>query len=497
MLLAMRAKFSNWFAGLAIVAFAAISGGCERQPAGVVQVIAIGGEPVLADSRQGPLGTSEAILITNAAQGLVRFDALGQIEPGLAEAWNVSDDGMSYIFRLASGNWPNGREITAEHIAGMLRRLIAPQSRNPLKDSLRAIEEVVAMTDRVIEIRLNQPRQHFLQLLAQPEMGFVYEGQGMGPFSIDRENSAQGRIRLVREVLVPDEDDPAVEQLDLSSANTTQAIRAFADGRTDLVLGGTFADLPLVQGTRLPGGTLQFDPASGLFGLVPARESGLAASSAVRELLSAAVDRDAIVAALSVPGLLPRTTLLEPGLDGIADPVPPEWATVPLEERRSGLAATARRLLPADGDRIVRIELPEGPGGDILFERLSQDWGALGLRVERASRGSRPDLRLIDRVAPSSSPDWFVRQFHCGSALLCSEEADTLIQAARITRIPAQEAALLQEASRRIDSEHLYIPIAAPIRWALVSPRISGFAGNRFSIHTLTGLEQRLDRTRQ
>ena len=30
----------------------------------------------------------------------------GNIVAGLAERWNVSDDGLSYIFRIASTEWP-------------------------------------------------------------------------------------------------------------------------------------------------------------------------------------------------------------------------------------------------------------------------------------------------------------------------------------------------------------------------------------------------------
>jgi oligopeptide transport system substrate-binding protein len=488
----MRRNLPGWTIALAL--FALASSGCERQPEGVVQVIAIGGEPVLANPQGGPLSPASAVLVTNAAQGLVRFDARGQIEAGLAETWNVSDDGLSYIFRLANAEWPNGREVTADHVAGMLRRLIAPRSRNPLKDSFRMVNEIVPMTDRVLEIRLSQPRPHLLQLLAQPEMGLVYEGQGSGPFAIDRDNSREGRVRLVREVQLPDEDEPGREQLDLSAAGAQEAIAAFTAGKADLVLGGSFTDLPLAQQTKMPNGALQFDPASGLFGLIPARTSGLVANPELRALLSASIDRDAIVAALAVPGLLGRTTVLEPGLDGIVDPVPPEWAATPVSERRPGLADAAARLLPAGSDPVIRIGLPEGPGADILLDQLSKDWGELGITVERAGPGGRADLRLVDDVAPSSWADWFVGHFRCGMAPLCSEDVDTLLQAARITPIAAQRAALLHEASRRIDSQQLYIPIAAPIRWSLVSTRISGFAGNRFSIHTLTGLEQRLQR---
>src|SRR5213596_949781 len=73
-----------------------------------------GTEPKLRDPALGPLPPASAVLLSNVAQGLVRFDASGNIVPGLAERWNVSDDGLSYIFRIASKNWPNGTKITAQ-----------------------------------------------------------------------------------------------------------------------------------------------------------------------------------------------------------------------------------------------------------------------------------------------------------------------------------------------------------------------------------------------
>ncbi len=46
-------------------------------------------------------------------------------------------------------------------------------------------------------------------------------------------------------------------------------IQAFAAADADLVLGGTFLDLPFTQRVKLPRNSLQFDPASGLFDLSP------------------------------------------------------------------------------------------------------------------------------------------------------------------------------------------------------------------------------------
>jgi peptide/nickel transport system substrate-binding protein len=138
--------------------------------------------------------------------------------------------------------------------------------------------------------------------------------------------------------------------------------------------------------------------------------------------------------------------------------------------------------------------MPEGPGAQTLLNRLSADWGLLGIRVERAAKGQPTDLRLVDAVAPSTSPAWFLRQFRCEVARICLAEADRLLEAARTAPIAAQRAALLAEAARMMDEEQLFLPIAAPIRWSLVSGRIEGFAGNRFARHTLTSLEERLNR---
>lgn len=469
------------------------AGACEKAPAGAVDVTVIGESLELADPASGAVSTPEAVLLGSVAQGLVRFDARGQIVPGLAERWNVSDDGLSYIFRLSSGEWPNGDEITARQVARILNSHVASRSSNPLKDTLGAVDEIVAMTDRVIEIRLSAPRPNLLQVLAQPEFAILREGEGTGPFEIAGEPGENGLL-LARDVPVPDEEIEEREEVRLQVAAADEAIRQFKSGATDLVLGGTFVDLPLVRAAEVPDGTLRFDPASGLFGLVPARENGPLADEELRRLLSQAIDRDALIAAFQVPGLLPRATLLEPGLDGMPDPVPPEWTATPIAQRRPALAAAADELFAEEEERpVLAIELPEGPGAEILLNRLRQDWAVLGIGVERAGPDQPADLELVDIVAPSTSAAWFLRRFRCEDTPICSEDADTLLDAARATPVAAQHSALLLEAARRMDEAQVFIPLTAPIRWSLVSERVTGIAGNRFARHPLTGLGETLN----
>ena len=172
--------------GLFLLAIVLLTGCGRRSDAGPVVVSAIGEAPAFADPSLGPLGTPSRLLLDSTAQGLVRLDATGQIEPGVAERWIVIDDGMSYIFRLREAEWSDGRPVSAEEVVAILRRQIAPRSRNPLRPFLSAIDEIVEMTPQVIEIRLKRPRPDLLKLFAQPELSLFRTRPpgGSGPFRI-------------------------------------------------------------------------------------------------------------------------------------------------------------------------------------------------------------------------------------------------------------------------------------------------------------------------
>ena len=472
-----------------------LSAGCERGEQGTVAVTLIAPDlPGLVDPASRAISDSEGVLLENAAQGLVRFDSEGNIEGGLAERWNVSDDGLSYIFRLQTGKWPSGRKISAQDVARLLRRQLVANSRNTLKDTFGAVGQIVAMTDRVLAIELKAPRPHLLQLLAQPEFALLREGEGSGPFTF-APDPPKGEQVLTR--TLPQGDDgaePVSERVALSAAKADAAVRSFKAGTSSLVLGGTFADLGIAIGQRVPRVSLRFDPVAGLFGLVAARKTGPAADPKFRALIDRAIDRAALVAALGVPDLNGRATLLQPGLDGGIAPATPAWAAVPLAERRAALMAEARALLPPSSDGTarppIRIQLPEGPGAAILLARLRADWAPLGLTVEPSGKGKPADFRLIDKVAPSVSPAWFLRQFRCGQVPVCLPDADTLLDDARLAAVTADRNSKFAKAEALMRAQTLFIPIAAPVRWSLVARGIPGFVENRFARHPLTALRE-------
>jgi peptide/nickel transport system substrate-binding protein len=167
-----------------------------------------------------------------------------------------------------------------------------------------------------------------------------------------------------------------------------------------------------------------------------------------------------------------------------------------MEQRRPQLAAQAAAMFGNIERPTLRIALPDAPGAHLLLNRIAADWSQLGIKVEASGPGKPADLALIDAVAPSSSPAWFLRHFRCGEVPVCDQQLGELLEGARTATVPAQRYIMLAQAAERIDEQQLFLAIAAPIRWSLVSGTVPGFAANRVARHTLTGLRERLMRER-
>lgn len=186
--------------------------------------------------------------------------------------------------------------------------------------------------------------------------------------------------------------------------------------------------------------------------------------------------------------LTPRATILQSGLEGVGNLRQPQWLAQPIDSRRGTLVAEANRLFGRTARPAFRLAVPAGPGGDFLFERLRYDWAFIGIKVERAPSAASADLVWLDEVAPSSTPAWLLRRFRCGQVPICVEKADPLLDSAREAPEPVDRSNLLLEAATMMDEAQIFIPVAAPVRWSLVSGRVPGFQENPFARHTLVGL---------
>lgn len=471
----------------AALSAAAMVSACKDKALGPIVVSAIGGAPELRNPNLEPLDPPSAILIHSVAQGLVRFDAAGQIEPALAQSWIVSNDGLRYTFRLARTNWKNGRPVTAEQVVARLRAATAGASRNPLKPLLGAIDRIEAMTENVLEITLKTPRPNFLQLLAQPQMGIIRKEEGTGPYRAEPQGPGAVLLRLPEEEQEEQESGDVDTAIVLKGESAALGVARFGRGMSDLVTGGTIGDLPIARAAAPAAGALRFDPVAGLFGLEFTSSEGIAADPALRQALAMAIDRAALVAALGVPTLQPRETLVPAGIDDFPSPSVPDWAAAPLPLRRER-ASRAIQEAGVELDRPLRVLVPDSPGYRLVFAHVRQAWRAIGIDAEPVKLEKEADLKLVDAVAPATVASWYLRRFTCGTSKVCSAEADSLLAAARVTQDSAERRRLIAEADRILTATTPFIPLVGPVRWSLVSPRLTGFRPNSFGRRFIGGL---------
>ncbi|WP_182912045.1 ABC transporter substrate-binding protein [Sphingomonas cavernae] len=470
---------------LAVLLLTACGGGDSGGP---VEVVAIGPQPKLAASDGDAASTPSAILDLSVAQGLVAFDASGQVEPGLAERWIVSDDGLSYIFRLRDTEWRPGRPIKAAELARLLRRKLSPNAGHRLARSFHAVDAVIAVTDDILEIRLKQPRPQFLALLAQPELTLHSAMRGGGPFRMAEQ---QGTAFLLAPITDPE--SPATAQarypVRLRAGRAAVAVVRYDRGQADLVLGGGYADLPYARVINPPGAQLRFDPVPGLFGLGVVNQEGFLATAENREAVSMAIDRQAIVRAFDIPGWNPVNAIVPARLDLAAEPAQPEWLPVDREQR---VAIARARVAAWRGNNAafprLRIALPAGAGSRILFARLAIDLGQIGIIAERVAFDAAADLRLIDEVAPHDSATWYLTRLSCARRLPCGETGDAALTASRDAPSLAERSVKLSQADSAYAVNVPFIPIASPVRWSLVRSRLQGFKPNARAVHPLNHL---------
>ncbi|MEO6717039.1 MAG: ABC transporter substrate-binding protein [Novosphingobium sp.] len=468
---------------------------CTNRQDSTVEVVAIG-SPETDFKTTGQLSTGAQLLLGATAQGLVALDEQAQVIPGLADRWIVTDDGLSYIFRLRDGNWPDGSTLTAESARAALRSAINGLQGSALARDLADISDIRVMTGRVIELRLTHPRPELLMLLAQPELGLLQRGRGGGPMQIKRDKNVAILSLLDPEELglpaVPNWQD-RTRELHLRALPASVALARFNHGEASVVLGGTIEQFPLVDAAGLSRGTVQLDPVIGLFGLAVVHDDGFLADPANREAIALAIDRQGMIAALGFSGWTPTTRIVASGIEDDPGGVPDRWATMGMAERQALATARVARWRDGKAEPVhLRLALPQGPGADIMFARLAADLARVGLVAVRVGLDEAADLRLIDAVARYPRIGWFFNQLSCeGQRSLCSDEADALADQADSAPDPATRSALLSRAETKLTEANVFIPFGPPIRWSLVRGDTTGFVANPLGYHPLMPLAMR------
>jgi peptide/nickel transport system substrate-binding protein len=149
-------------------------------------------EPPILDPTANPAAAISEVLYGNVYEGLVQFAADGSVLPKLALSWDVSSDGLTYVFHLKGGvRFHDGSAFDAAAAQFSLDRIIAAGSVNPQRSRLRAIRAVEAVDPNTLKLLLSQRSGGLLQSLAfgsavmvspQSAANNAVQPVGTGPF---------------------------------------------------------------------------------------------------------------------------------------------------------------------------------------------------------------------------------------------------------------------------------------------------------------------------
>jgi len=120
-------------------------------------------EPPHLDPTSAAAGAIDQVLYSNVFEGLTRFGSDGSVGPGLAERWDISENGKEYTFYLRSGvTFHDGTAFDSADVVFSLDRARAEESVNAQKALFAGITDVQAVDPATVKITLADANGNFL-----------------------------------------------------------------------------------------------------------------------------------------------------------------------------------------------------------------------------------------------------------------------------------------------------------------------------------------------
>ena len=119
------------------------------------------------------VGNPTAQMGVLVAESLVDYDEKCDIAPGLAESWDVTDDGKAYTFNLRKGvMFHNGKELTAEDVKKNYAHFLDKKTKSPRRGNFNSIKGMEVLDKYRIKFTLAKPDNGFL-VKFRPLVAFI------------------------------------------------------------------------------------------------------------------------------------------------------------------------------------------------------------------------------------------------------------------------------------------------------------------------------------
>ncbi|MEX2161319.1 MAG: ABC transporter substrate-binding protein [Anaerolineales bacterium] len=331
------------------------------------------------------ISSDSEILVANAVYDyLVDIDPVtSNPAPRLATGWEVSDDGLVYVFSLADGvTFHDGSPFTAADVVWTFDRLRSPDAGYVTSSLYENIASVEASGDLEVTFTLSAPNAFFLYDLSANQALVIKDGtddatdfNGTGPFTV-ASYSPEDRISLEANPDYFVEGQPGLANVEIVFfSDETAMVDALKGGQVDLVMR---MSTPLFEGLQGVDGIVTVDIPTNGFDLVRLRADRAPGNDPrVIQAMKLATDREAI------------WQLVQQGYGAVGNdsPIGPLYAAFhdPNAQPPARDVEAAQALLAEagyeDGLNLV-LHVPNTGGRPDLAAVLQQQWAEAGINVE-------------------------------------------------------------------------------------------------------------------
>jgi peptide/nickel transport system substrate-binding protein len=335
--------------GIGVAAAAAQDATPEPVTGGTLK-LGVQADPAELDPHKTSL-TAAWHVIEHVYETLVTTDQTLAPLPGLAESWEVSDDGITYTFALRQGvTFHNGRAFVADDVKYSYERILDPATASPVVDELSSIDTIEVVDDQTVKINLKTADSSFLAKLMGGSIAIVPKEVveengdlmqtmvGTGPFTFV-EYVPNSTVTLERYADYWDAPLPYLDGLDIQIIpDNTARTTALVTGTVDIIEYAPVQDLPIFEDDDTIDVTGNENTNIRYMGVNVTREPF--DKPEVRQAIAKAIDRGPIVDAAVFGAGTPTNVIFPPtywaGIESEIPPVDIEGAKALLEQ--AGLA---------------------------------------------------------------------------------------------------------------------------------------------------------------
>ncbi|MFB6468371.1 ABC transporter substrate-binding protein [Cytobacillus sp. Hz8] len=493
--------------------------GSGEKTAGGTLIFGRGGDSVALDPINATDGESFKIT-DNVFDTLVSFGKDNtEIEPGLAEKYESTKDGLKYTFHLRKGiKFHDGTDFNADAVVFNFDRWKkGPAEEFPYYVSQFGdnIKEVKAVDDYTVEITLNRVVAPFYKNLAMSAFGisspaaiekygdkYKEHPVGTGPFKFV-EWKRNDTITLEKNKDYWQKGLPKLDKVVFRTIPDNSArLNALSAGEVDLIDGVNFSDVESIKANK----DLQifYRPSLnvGYLGLTATR--GPLKDKKVRQALNYAVDKKALIDAFYAGAADPAKNPIPPTIDGYNDdikdyPYDPEKAKALLKEAGYDNSQTLELwAMPVPRDYM--------PNGQKVAEALQKNFADVGVKtkivsyewatyLDKASKGEA-DMFLLGWTGDNGDADNFLYALldedSIGSnnySYFKNDEMHKLLIEAQSTNDQAKRDKLYKKAQEIIKEEAPWIPLVHSTPVIAGKKSVSGYVPHPTGTEPLTEVE--------